>query len=59
MEEIQHDDQQLTALVGKRVDDVKMSHVEQSVLDSTIDRVSERRGREAPLAVQRGPALSL
>ena len=33
-----------------------MSHVEQSVLDSIIDRVSERHGQEAPLTVQRGPA---
>ena len=39
-----------------RVDDAKAPRVEQGALDSVVGRVSERRGQEAPLAAQRGPA---
>ncbi len=39
-----------------RADNVRMPRVEQSALDSVIDRASERRGQGAPLAAQRGPA---
>jgi hypothetical protein len=37
------------------VDDIKMSHVQQDVLDSIITKLSERYGQDAPLTVQRGP----
>ena len=37
------------------VDDIKMSHVEQDVLESIITKLSDRYGQDAPLTVQRGP----
>ncbi|CAJ1950718.1 unnamed protein product [Cylindrotheca closterium] len=36
------------------VDDLKISHVEQEVLDDLADKLSERYGKEAPLTIQRG-----
>jgi hypothetical protein len=37
------------------VDDIKMSHVKQNVLDSIITKLSKQYGQDAPLTVQRGP----
>ena len=40
--------------IGWYVDDLKISHVEQEVIDSIFDRLQERYGKEAPLSVKRG-----
>ena len=37
------------------VDDIKMSHVSQGVLESIMKQIEARFGREAPLTVTRGP----
>jgi hypothetical protein len=37
------------------VDDIKMSHVEQDVLESIITKLSKQYGQDALLRVQRGP----
>ena len=37
------------------VDDIKMSHVSQDVLESLMKRIEARFGKEAPLTVTRGP----
>lgn len=36
------------------VDDIKMSHFKQDVLDSISDELSARYGKESPLTVQKG-----
>ena len=36
------------------VDDLKLSHVEQSVLEDMADKLSAKYGQEAPLTIQRG-----
>lgn len=40
--------------VGWHVDDLKISHVKQSVCESMVDALQSRYGKEAPLTVTRG-----
>jgi hypothetical protein len=39
------------------VDDVKASHVEESVVEDLISKMQEEYGKEAPLTVSRGKVL--
>ena len=40
------------------VDDLKCSHVEQSVLDNIYEKLNEKYGKETPLVIHRGPCMS-
>ena len=36
------------------VDDLKCSHLDKTVVDGLLERISERFGKEAPLSITRG-----
>jgi len=46
------DSKQCTALW--HVDDIKMSHASQELLDSIADKIAKKYGQESPLMIHRG-----